>query len=633
MSSSPPYRTRPELIDTMPPGIPYIVGNEAAERFSFYGMKAILLIYMTQYLGPENFGEAEARSAVHLFNASAYFFPILGALLADVLWGKYRTILTLSLVYCLGHVVLSLSDVLGHLGPQLHEYLGSWAGWFSSRRVGLALGLGLIAVGAGGIKPCVSAHVGDQFSVRNQHLLPRVFSWFYFSINLGATTSMLLTPVLLRHAGPEVAFGVPAVLMFVATWVFWLGRHKFVHIPPGGRAFLREAFSAEGRGALLRLVPVYLLVAMFWAVFDQTGSAWIQQALAMDRRWLGWEWYSDQIQAVNAVLVLTFIPLFAYVIYPAVGRVVRVTPLRKMAAGMFVAAAACAIPWWIATQIQGGSVVTQSDELHPQFWSARSVLDGQKHGAGWVAQVDQQRQAQLTLRLRQRQSWTVDRVVLHGLLGVEIPLENEAGNFRLGREHLPEAVQIEAAPAPAGPWRQVEQKTLTWSPAGEATVRFEPVETEYLRLRFTAPRGVPVVALAEVEVLAASGISPPQDEFARQVWPNVAAVGHRPSIGWQLLAYVVITAAEILVSITCLEYSYTQAPRKMKSLVMGVFLLSVTLGNLFTSAVNRWIQLPDGRLLLEGPDYFAFFAAAMLAAAVLFVPLACFLPEKTYIQE
>ncbi len=627
------YRIRPELIDTMPPGIPYIVGNEAAERFSFYGMKAILLIYMTQYLGQENFGEAEARSAVHLFNASAYFFPILGALLADVLWGKYRTIITLSLVYCLGHVVLSLSDVLGHLGPELESYLGSWAGWFTSRRVGLALGLGLIAVGAGGIKPCVSAHVGDQFSVRNQHLLPRVFSWFYFAINLGATASMLLTPVLLRHLGPEVAFGVPAVLMFLATWVFWLGRHKFVHIPPGGKAFLREAFSAEGRGALLRLVPVYVLVAMFWAVFDQTGSAWIQQALAMDRRWLGWEWYSDQIQAVNAVLVLTFIPLFAYVIYPLAGRVVRVTPLRKMATGMFVAAAACLIPWWIATQIQGGSVVTQSDELHPQFWSARSLLDGEEKGAGWVARTGPDSPAQVVIRLRQRRPWLVDRVELAGLLDVEVPLQAGGGNRRLGRGDLPVRVVIEAAQAPKGPWRPVAQAKLRWSAAGEATVRFDPVETEYLRLTFAPAAGSPVVALAELKVLAAAEAPVPQDELARPVWPNVAAVGHRPSIGWQLLAYVVITAAEILVSITCLEYSYTQAPRKMKSLVMGVFLLSVTLGNLFTSAVNRWIQLPDGRLLLEGPDYFAFFAAAMLAAAVLFVPLARLLPEKTYIQE
>ena len=96
----------------MPPGIPYIVGNELAERFSFYGMRSILLAYMTIYLcqpGGESdvFGDKEAEAWIHLFVGSAYLFPILGGVLADSLWGKYKTILILSLVYCLGHGFLA----------------------------------------------------------------------------------------------------------------------------------------------------------------------------------------------------------------------------------------------------------------------------------------------------------------------------------------------------------------------------------------------------------------------------------------------------------------------------------------------------------------------------------------------
>src|SRR4029077_16932412 len=106
--------------------------------------------------------------------------------------------------------------------------------------------LGLIAIGAGGIKPCGSAHVGDQFGARNERLLERVFGWFYFSINFGAFTSMVLGPLLLHHLGPSVAFAVPGVLMVVATVVFFMGRAKFAHIPPGGRDFLRAALSQEG---------------------------------------------------------------------------------------------------------------------------------------------------------------------------------------------------------------------------------------------------------------------------------------------------------------------------------------------------------------------------------------------------
>jgi POT family proton-dependent oligopeptide transporter len=95
--------------------------------------------------------------------------------------------------------------------------------------------------------------------------------------------------------------------------------------------------------------------------------------------------------------------------------------------------------------------------------------------------------------------------------------------------------------------------------------------------------------------------------------------GMQPFIGWQLLAYVVLTSAEIMVSITCLEFSYCQAPGSMKSLVMAFFMLSISLGNLFTSAVNFVIDVPGGESRLAGANYFLFFTLLMLATAVLFV--------------
>ncbi|MCH7910371.1 MAG: MFS transporter, partial [Candidatus Hydrogenedentes bacterium] len=227
------YKTAPAPITTMPKGVPYIISNELAERFSFYGMRTILVIFMTKYLIGENgqldvMSHEEAQGYIHLFISAAYFFPLLGAFLSDVFLGKYTTIISLSLVYCLGHAALALDET----------------------RTGLFVGLVLIAIGAGGIKPCVSAHVGDQFGTNNEHLLSKVFGWFYFSINLGAFVSSLLTPYLLSRFGPQVAFGVPGVLMFLATVCFWMGRKKFVHIPPGGMKFVRESLSREGLRAV-----------------------------------------------------------------------------------------------------------------------------------------------------------------------------------------------------------------------------------------------------------------------------------------------------------------------------------------------------------------------------------------------
>src|SRR5690606_10552515 len=145
-------------------------------------------------------------------------------------------------------------------------------------RILLGLGLGLIALGSGGIKPCVSAHVGDQFGTQNEHLIPTVFGWFYFSINVGSVASMVLTPWLLAHYGPGWAFGVPGIVMGIATLVFWLGRHKYVHIPPGGNAFFHETFSSEGVRAIVNLIPLYLFIFPFFMLFDQTHSAWVDQA-------------------------------------------------------------------------------------------------------------------------------------------------------------------------------------------------------------------------------------------------------------------------------------------------------------------------------------------------------------------
>ena len=106
-----------------------------------------------------------------------------------------------------------------------------------------------------------------------------------------------------------------------------------------------------------------------------------------------------------------------------------------------------------------------------------------------------------------------------------------------------------------------------------------------------------------------------------------------PTVGWQLLAYVVITAAEILVSITCLEFSYTQAPPQMKSLVMSLSLLSVSLGNLFTALVNTFSQDAAGNSLLAGASYYWFFCGCMAAATVLLLPLVWTYRPREYLQD
>ncbi|WP_018970163.1 POT family MFS transporter [Rubritalea marina] len=404
------YRSSPSDTSELPKGIPYIVVNEAAERFSFYGMKAALVIFMTQYLHllgdkvSDPMSSAKANENVHWFVLAIYLTPVFGAILSDRFLGKYKTIISLSIVYCLGHLCLAY---MGVVGP---------AAWW------LLAGLGLIAIGGGGIKPCVSAHVGDQFGPNNQHLITKAFNWFYFSINLGAAISNVCIPWILKWYGPHWAFGIPGALMALATLVFWMGRHSFIHIPPAGKEFTREIFSWKGIKTLFKLCSVFSFTAIFWALFDQTASTWVFQAIDMDRTLFGIEILPSQVQAANPFMILLLIPIFTYVLYPAVDRLWKFTSLRKIGVGLFLTAAAFAL-----------SALTQE-----------------------------------------------------------------------------------------------------WIDAGQ-----------------------------------------------------------EPSIAWQILAYLMLTSAEVMVSIVCLEFAYTQAPNSMKSMVMSLFLITVALGNGLTAIINNYIQTPS----------------------------------------
>jgi len=640
--AAPHYRTTPDDIKTMPPGIPYIVGNEAAERFSFYGMRGILTIYMVAHLrnsagDPAFMSDEDAKSVYHLFVASAYFFPILGSLISDILWGKYRTILILSLGYCVGHLFLALGDS------------GIGAGLLEPRNW-LYLGLFFIALGAGGIKPCVSAHVGDQFGTNNKNLISRAFSWFYFSINIGAAASNLLTPVLLSRVGPWAAFGLPGLLMALATFVFWLGRNKFVHVPAGGKErFLAETFSPEGTRALMNLAPLFILfVPMFWSLFDQTGSAWVLQASRMDRQFVGVNWYESQVQAVNPVLILILIPTFTFVVYPFVGKFINFTPLRKIGTGLFLTVAAFGISTWIESQIEGGYAYEATSHADKEKWPANDLLDGIIESGGWTSvrltgekkgptsesKAETELPQQIVFRLREYRPWIINSLTIYPYPDLSEFLAQQSQKAEPAERDAIMAIdpkscqprQIEVAVASAAKskegWTSVATATMEEGTRKPITVTFNPQEAQFVRLTILSNWGGPYVGIGEVQV------HPAESSLVH----NVAAIGFRPNIGWQFLAYVFLTAAEVMVSIVCLEFAYTQAPRKMKSFIMGVYFLGVSLGNLFTAAVNIFIQRPNGTTLLDGASYYWFFTIAMLITAVLYVIWSQFYRGQTYIQ-
>jgi POT family proton-dependent oligopeptide transporter len=356
MSGVPAFAsTVPDPKARIPRQIRYIIGNEGCERFSFYGMRNILTVFLVSslltYL-PEAERESASKEVFHTFVIGVYFFPLLGGWLADRFFGKYNTIFWLSLVYCLGHLFLAL---------------------FDTNRTGFYAGLGLIALGSGGIKPCVAAFVGDQFDQRNKHRAKVVFDAFYWIINFGSFFASLLMPIFLRSYGASVAFGIPGALMFVATVILWIGRKQYVMVPPAPpnpHSFLnvcRTALLSGTRGrvlgimgtaaavgsfllipgvgfviaaclalvavigfggigvrlqleaarrkhpdeaiagvrAVLRVLVLFALVTPFWSLFDQKASTWVLQANAM----IPFQWFDrEHLQATSPILAAVFGP-------------------------------------------------------------------------------------------------------------------------------------------------------------------------------------------------------------------------------------------------------------------------------------------------------------------------------------
>ncbi|MDB5130899.1 MAG: transporter [Mucilaginibacter sp.] len=466
-----------------PKSVPYIIGNEAAERFSFYGMRSILVIFLVdQFYNPTHskalttVAEAHANESTHFFVTLAYALPFVGGLVADWFTGKYKLILYISMVYCLGHLFLSM---------------------FDTNLNGFTAGLVLVAIGAGGIKSCVSANVGDQFNSTNQDLLSKIYGWFYFSINAGSMVSTVLIPWTYANYGAKWAFGIPGILMALATIIFFSGRKLYVKLPPSG--INRDNFvfislyalfnigkkqkgeslldvakakhspeKVEGVKAVYRVMTVFFFALAFWAVWDQCLSEWVLQAAKMNRTinlgFTKFEVLAGQVQTVNTVFLLAFIPIFNYWLYPLFDKMgLKTTPLRRLGVGLVLTALSFVVIALIQANIDGGGT---------------------------------------------------------------------------------------------------------------------------------------------------------------------------PSIWWQIFAYMVLSAAEVLVSITGLEYAYTHSPKSMKSTMTGIWFLVVSLGNLFTAAVNGNIS-NHGFLApyLIGANFYWFFVGIVTLFVIVFMFVAPRLKERSYITD
>lgn len=599
--------------DRFPSGIPFIIGNEGAERFSYYGLRQILYVYLAALYGrmlaagvaspAELDPQVRSTQIAHLFMAAAYAFPMIGAILADRLLGKFRVILYVSIIYAAGNALMAVAAWRGMVGDLRFAELGAYAG------------LALVAIGSGGIKPCVSANVGDQFTAENQHLVTRVFQIFYFIINFGSFFASIITPLLLRRVNPAAAFALPGVLMIVATVVFFIGRHRFVRVPPRatGRLGLIDFTSS-----VLLFAPIAALLVAFFAGERSHGASAVATYAPYALVGVGgfvagvalFAWRQRQAEDAGFLSVL----LYAF------------THRRERAAGegFFASAArhfgqdAAEGPPAVLRILVVFSAVTV-------FWA---LFD--QHSTTWVEQA-----RHMDLRLTVP-AWVFDRFVVPATMALAL----------FGVIWL--LAWVSNRPIPRNGTRAVFALVAVWAVGATVAQLIDP-RTSVLELQAAQLAGLnPLLVMIVIPAMNVL-VYRPLERRGRPLAPllrmalgmfitavsfgaiavlqqRIDAVGEgQVPVLWQIVPYVLVTVGEVLVSITGLEFAYTQAPRAMKSTIMGFWALFTTFGNMLVVALAPLQGLSMAR-------FFWVFTALMVAAALVFTVLARTYKGRTYLQ-
>ncbi|NXR76575.1 S15A1 protein, partial [Pycnonotus jocosus] len=662
-----------------PLSIFFIVINEFCERFSYYGMKAVLTLYFTRFLHwDDNF----ATAIYHTFVALCYLTPILGAIIADSWLGKFKTILYLSIVYAIGQTVLSVGSV-NDLTDHNHD------GSPDQIAVNIALsmiGLILIAFGTGGIKPCVSAFGGDQFEDDQERQRSTFFSLFYLSINAGSLLSTLITPSIRAsqcgiHTKQEcypLAFGVPAILMAVALVVFILGSKMYKKVKPQGNVILEVSkcvgFAIKNRfrhrskefpkrehwldwandkydkrlieqtKMVLRVLFLYIPLPMFWAVFDQQGSRWTLQATAMNGDF-GFQVQPDQMQIVNPILIVIMVPVVDSLVYPLIKKCkLNFTPLKKMTVGMFLGSLA-----FVAAAL----VQVQIDKTYPVFPGAGQSQIKLINLDNVSATVQFQPQLQtvdvapneatgyMTFETSKLQSLHIISGTLNKTQTLDLvegerytlpfksgPMENNSHLIRDSITAKPEngksfvrfinnfpyTVNVTMGDMDFGTLDPLSVSNYSDVPKPDGTYVIKAssplTNCDVVSKKF----GYGGAYTISIDECVANQLN---IKYFEDMAPNTV------HMAWQIPQYFLLTIAEVLFSVTGLEFSYSQAPSNMKAVLQAGWLLTVAVGNIIVIIVAGVSTIKK-----QWAEY-VLFAALLLLVCIIFAVMASF---YTYID-
>ncbi|XP_015707017.1 solute carrier family 15 member 1 [Coturnix japonica] len=657
-----------------PLSIAFIVVNEFCERFSYYGMRAVLVLYFKYFLRwDDNFSTA----IYHTFVALCYLTPILGALIADSWLGKFKTIVSLSIVYTIGQAVMavsSINDMTDHNRDGNPDNIAV--------HIALSMtGLILIALGTGGIKPCISAFGGDQFEDHQEKQRSRFFSIFYLSINAGSLISTVITPILRAqecgiHSKQQcypLAFGVPAALMAVSLVVFIAGSGMYKKVQPQGNIMVRVfkciGFAIKNRfrhrskeypkrehwldwasekydkrliaqtKMVLKVLFLYIPLPMFWALFDQQGSRWTLQATTMDGDFGAIQIQPDQMQTVNPILIIIMVPVVDAVIYPLIQKCkINFTPLRKITVGMFLAGLAFVAAALLQVQIDktlpvfpaSGQAQVKIINLGSSNAEVTFLPDLQNVTVLPMESTDYRMFETSQLKSvivnfgSENRSQSIDSAssnthtvtIKNTAAGIVSSLHSD--NFTSKPEegktlirfvnNLPQTVNITMGGTAFG---ILEETSISdYSPF--AGGRTNEIVVTAGSTNCTTTSEAFGYGGAYTIIINACSQDVTQLRYIEDIQPNTV------HMAWQIPQYFILTCAEVVFSVTGLEFSYSQAPSNMKSVLQAGWLLTVAVGNIIVLIVAGASKLSE-----QWAEY-VLFAALLFAVCIIFAVMAYF---------
>uniref|UniRef100_A0A3Q2XJS6 Solute carrier family 15 member 1 n=1 Tax=Hippocampus comes TaxID=109280 RepID=A0A3Q2XJS6_HIPCM len=621
-----------------PLSIFFIVVNEFCERFSYYGMRAVLVLYFKYFL---RWDDDMSTSIYHTFVALCYLTPILGAIVADSWLGKFKTIIYLSIVYTLGQVAMAVSaihditdtDKDGTPDDMTFHVVMSMVGLF------------LIALGTGGIKPCVAAFGGDQFSDSQEKQRRTFFSVFYLCINGGSLLSTIITPILraqecgihTKQSCYPLAFGVPAALMVVALVVFIVGSGMYYKAEPQGNIMMDVCrcigFAIKNRyrhrsgrypkrqhwmdwaeekydklliaqiKMVLKVLFLYIPLPMFWTLFDQKGALVIQP---------------DQMQTVNPILILTLVPIMDSVIYPLIKKCgLNFTPLKRMTVGMFLAALAFVCAALVQVEIDqyltfGEEEIIVSVESRVGVTRALFLTKGVRETLLLPANISSEWLLVSSVQfkcIKTPVGGAASKQSLCASQTEDVKAKPQQGNNAV-RLKL-ECKYSKGLQAIVNSHRNNDANVQMYDFATFSTtftIRSGSESCDYRReFGFGSSYTFLIHSTFKFGPSCHESISAVED-----IKPNSV------HMALQIPQYFFITAGEVMFSVTGLEFSYSQAPSNMKAVLQAGWLLTVAIGNFIVLIVAELAKIPE-----QWAEY-VLFASLLIAVCFFFSIMAYF---------